>query len=833
MSNLREALRVPVEELTWSHSFEGLGGETTASVEPHAEIFGQSRAVKAIRLGLNMKSPGYNIFVSGSNGTGRTSTTAKLLEEAGMVGPGPDDLCYANNFKNPDQPRLLRFTAGKGEIFKQQMKDLVDALQKKIPAIFESEEYQSTRNEIVNRHIGQQKALFKNFEAKVTAENFMMVQVQVGPFTRPDLAPVIIGNAMKIEQLEALVEEGKFSADELEKIKKRYKELSQEMEKIFKEARDIDKTIQKNLEDLSQEWVEPVLREMINPLREAYPTDAVGAHLDDVGKDIINHLDRFKPRLVQQPGMEGPQPGQPMLLPPDPAQLKDYEINLLVDNSDTTKPPIIFETTSSFRNLFGTIERVMDSRGMWTSDFRHIKAGSFLRANGGYLVLNARDVLTEVGVWPTLKRTLRHGVMEIQTDPFSFLFTSALQPERIPVNLKVILIGDPHIYDLLHWYEEDFRKIFKIKADFDDTMPNTGDNLDKLVGFISHICRDEDLLPFDRSAVGAVARLSVRWAGRKKKITTQLERIGDLLRESDLEARQNNASTVTAEHVNEANAGRIERVNMYEEKVQEYIEEGILMIDCKGKRVGQINGLSVYSLSEYSFGRPSRITAKVSMGKSGIVNVEREAELSGQSYNKGVLILTGFLRSRFAQDRPLNLTASITFEQSYSGVDGDSASSTEIYALLSALAEVPIDQGIAVTGSVNQHGEIQPIGGVNQKVEGFYKTCNAFGLTGEQGVMIPKLNLGDLTLDPEVVDAVREGKFNIWAIETVDQGIELLTGMPAGEPDEDGNYPEGTLNYLVDQRLEDLSQGMKEFESDHEPEAPADESEDQHQQQPA
>ncbi|MFC1833912.1 Lon protease family protein [Thermodesulfobacteriota bacterium] len=814
MTNLREKLKVPIEELAWSGSFEEMVGESTASLEPQEGIFGQKRAVKAIRLGLSMKSPGYNIYVSGHNGTGRKSLVESLLEKLVVEGSVPGDFCYVNNFKHPDQPRALTLAAGQGNAFKQKMSDLIEILKKKIPAIFESEEFQSARNEIVNQHMGQQKALFKNFENKVTEENFMMVQVQVGPYTRPDLAPVVVGNAMKIEQLEALVEEGKFSAEDLDNIKEKYKELSQEMEKIFKAAREIDKTIQDNLERLAKDWTEPVLQDLIAPIGETFEGESVKAYLGEVQEDIVNNLERFRPKLVpQQPGGEGGAPGPAMLVPPDPSQLKDYEINLLLDNSSTTKPPVVFEHTPSFRNLFGSIERVMDRQGVWSSDYRHIKGGSFLQAHGGYLVLNARDALMEVGVWPALKRSLRNQELDIQTDPYSFLFTTSIKPEKIPVKVKVIMIGEPDLYDMLLWYDEDFRTIFKVKGEFDSVMPNTDENLSKFVGYIARVCKDEDLLPFDASGVQAAARLGVRWAGRKKKITTLLDRIADLIREADFQARNDEALTVSGAHVEKANLERVERINMSEDKIHEYIEDGVLMIDTEGERIGQINGLSVYSLPEYSFGRPSRITAKISMGKSGIINIEREAELSGHSFNKGVLILSGFLRYRFAQDKPLNLTASITFEQSYGGVDGDSASSTELYAILSALSGKPIDQGIAVTGSVNQHGEVQPIGGVNQKIEGFFKVCQSAGLNSKQGVMIPTRNIQDVNLEPEVVDAVREGKFNIWAVEHVDQGIEILTGVAAGECDEEGAYPEGTINFLVDERLVELSQGMKEFDS--------------------
>lgn len=811
MSDLKEKLKLVWQDLSWLGPSEGLITGTTASVVAQSEIIGQERAVKAINLGLAMKSHGYNIFASGINGTGRTVTVTKLLEEFNVGGPIPNDLCYVHNFKNVDQPRLIATPAGQGSVFRDQISDLVNSLKKKIPAIFESEEFQAARNEIVNRHMGAQKALFKNFESKVTSQNFMMVQVQVGPFTRPDLAPVIVGNPMKIEQLEALVEEGKFSGDELAKLKNTYKELSQEMEKIFKAARDIDKTIQEDLEKLGKEWVEPLLKDLLSPIREQRQEESAKIYLDEIEIDIMLHLDRFRPRLVTPaPGQEAA--GSPVLLPPDPSQLRNYEVNILVDNSETTKPPVVVETTPTFRNLFGTIERVIDQQGVWYSDYRHIKAGSLLKANGGYLVINSRDLLMEPGGWQTLKRSLRNQVTEIQTEPYSFIFNSALKPQSIPINLKVIMIGDPEIYDLLHWYDEDFRKIFKIKADFDSSMSNSETNIQKLVGFLARIIEDEGLLPADASAVESVAKLAIRWAGRKKKITAQFERIADLLRESDHVARKSGCEVITAQNVESANKDRIERVSMYEDKVQEFIEDGIIMIDTQGGRIGQINGLSVYSLPEFSFGRPSRITVKTSMGKSGIISIEKEAELSGSSYDKGVLILTGFLRDRFAQNKPLNLTASITFEQSYSGVDGDSASSTELYALMSSLAGLPIDQGIAVTGSVNQHGEVQAIGGVNQKIEGFYKVCKAKGLTGKQGVMIPRSNIGDLALAQEVIDSVKDGSFSVWAVESVDQGIEIVTGIPAGEKDAEGLYPEGTVNFLVDKRLEDLAKGLKEFE---------------------
>ncbi len=814
MTDLKERFRVPVEEHTWNAPLDGIMNEDTSEITPQQEIIGQERAIKAIRLGLSMKGFGYNTFACGVNGTGRRVAVERLVEEFNVGGPIPEDLCYMYNFKNPDQPMLLMLEPGHGRVLRQQMKDFAEAIKKKIPAIFESEEFQTARNEIVNRKMGRQRALFKNLENLVTRENFMMVQVQVGPFTRPDLAPVVVGNPMKIEQLEALVEEGKYSADELEKIKEKHKELTSEMEKTFKEAREIDKTIQEDLEQLAEQWVQPLLEDMVAPILEAHQRDRLKSYLEEVEADIVGHLDRFRPRVVPSGVDAQGQPGPPMLLPPEPGDLREYEVNVLIDNSETTKPPVVVETTPTFRNLFGTIERVTDRHGVWSSDHRNVKAGSFLKARGGYLILYARDALLEVGVWAALERSLRNKLVEIQTDPFSFLFTSALKPEKIPFDLKVIMIGEPEIYDLLHWYDEDFRKIFKVKADFDHTMPNTDKNIRKLVGFMAKVCKDEGLLHFDRSAVQEVARLGMRAAGRKKKLSTQFDRITDLIREAELQARFDNSAVVSGRHVEQAHRDRIERVNMMEEKIHEYIVDDLIMIDTDGKKVGQINGLSVYSFPEVSFGKPSRITVTTSMGKTGIINIEREAELSGNTFNKGVLILAGFLRSRFAQDKPLNLTASICFEQSYGGVDGDSASSTELYALLSSLSGVGIDQGIAVTGSVNQYGEVQPIGGVNEKIEGFFKVCNSKGLTGSQGVMIPRRNVGDLMLDSEVRAACEKGLFHIWAVDHVDQGIEILTGITAGEPDEKGEYPESSVNLMVSNRLEDLSEAMREFDSD-------------------
>jgi lon-related putative ATP-dependent protease len=474
---------------------------------------------------------------------------------------------------------------------------------------------------------------------------------------------------------------------------------------------------------------------------------------------------------------------------------------------------VIIETSPTYRNLFGTVERSIDRLGgIWKTDFTRVKSGSFLRANGGYLVLNALDVFIEPGVWLALKRTLRNRRVEMQSfDPFYLFASSALKPEPIDIRVKVVMIGESYIYDTLFYVDEDFKKIFKIKADFDVVMERTPETQEQYSAFIRKICHDEKLLPFDRTGVAAVVEHGVRLAGRQKKLSTEFHRITDILRETNYWARKDGSERITVKHVDQAITEKIYRVRMVEDKIQEMIEDGIIMIDSDGAKVGQVNGLSVYLMGEHAFGKPSRITAQTSMGKSGIINIEREADLSGKTHNKGMLILAGYLRGKYAQDKPLTLTASLAFEQSYSGVDGDSASSTEVYAILSSLANLALRQDIAVTGSVNQNGEIQPIGGVNQKVEGFFDVCRARELTGRQGVMIPHQNVEDLMLRKDVVEAVAAGKFHIYPVETIDQGIEILTGRPAGEKGSDGKYPPDTVNCLVDQKLEELAERMKEF----------------------
>jgi lon-related putative ATP-dependent protease len=800
---------VAAEKLRWRCIPESLPFKNTDEIPACIEIIGQERALKAIRLGLEMESLGYNIFVVGLVGPGRNTTIKCLLEEIDKAGKIPDDLCYVNNFKDADQPRCICLPAGQGKAFKKDMDDLIESLKKNIPLVFESEEYQKQRRELVEKHREREKGIVKEFESRAKKEGFAVVQVQVGPFTRPDVVPLVAGNAMPLGQLEALVDQGQFPKDNFETLKIKYSQLSTEMEQVLKETRKVEKIVQEDLNTLDKSAISHLVEGAIGDIREKYKQPKIHAYLDEVKDNILENPSRFQPKA------EAPQLPIPGLTLPTPVDtFSEFQVNILVDNSENKGAPVILETSPTYRNLFGTIERSWGMGGMVKTDFTKIKSGSFLRANGGYLVLNALDVFMEPGVWIALKRTLRNRSMEMQSfDPFYLFASSALKPEPIEVRVKVVMIGDAYLYETLYAVDEDFKKIFKIKADFDTVMERKDETQMHYATFIRKICQEENLLPFDRTGVAAVIEYGVRLAGRQKKLSTEFHRITDILREASYWAKKDKSEIIAEKHVDQAIAEKIFRKKMIEDKIQEMIEEGIILIDSEGATVGQVNGLSVYDMGEYSFGKPSRITAKTSMGKAGIINIEREADLSGRTHNKGVLILGGYLRGKYAQDKPLTLTASLAFEQSYGGIDGDSASSTEVYAVLSSLSNLPLRQDIAVTGSVNQNGEIQPIGGVNQKIEGFFEICRSRGLTGKQGVMIPHQNVGDLMLRKDVVEAVAAAKFHIYAVRTIDQGIEILTGVPAGEKSPEGTYGPGTVNGLVDQKLLDLAKKMKTFDA--------------------
>ncbi len=799
---------LPVEQLRWRCPVDKLGMKTTDDVEPCDWIIGQDRAVKAIKLGLDIKSVGYNIFVAGFVGTGRMTTIKHLLEKLETRGNIPDDKCYVNNFKNPDMPRVISLPAGKGRLFAKDMENLISSLKKNIPSVFESEAYKEKRRELVKESEDGQKAILEEFDKQVKKEGFALVQIQMGPYVKPDVQPVIEGKPTPLAKLAKQVRDGNFPKEKLDNLQTRYEALASLMEDVFKEGKEIVKELEKALAALDREVIVPLIKEMIKDVKAKYDNEKIQTYLDELGESLIDNLDRFKPTKDKTPDM--PFPGLPFLKPED--EFLEYRVNVVVDNSEAKTVPIIVETNPTYKNLFGTIERVADRAGMWRTDFTRIKAGSYLKANGGYLVVNALDLLIEPGSWQALKKALKYGEVEIGAyDPFYLLGTSAMKPEPIEIKVDVVIIGTDYLYHLLYHLDDDFRKIFKVKADFDSVMPVDEQNVHQYACFIKRICEEDKLLPFDRSGVGGVVEFGVRVAGSQKKLTTRFTVIADLIREASYWASNAKSRVVMQQHVEKAIQEWIHRVNRVEDKIQEMIEDGTIMIDSQGKVVGQINGLSVYDMGEYAFGKPTRITARTSMGRAGVINIEREADLSGRTHNKGVLILGGYLRGKYAQDKPLSMSASIAFEQSYSGVEGDSASSTEVYAILSSLSGLPLRQDVAVTGSVNQKGEIQPIGGVNEKIEGFYHVCEAQGLTGTQGVIIPHQNVKDLMLKNEVVDAVKQGKFHIYPIQAIDQGIEILTGVKAGEKKPDGTYQEGSVNFLVDKQLKQYAENLKAF----------------------
>ena len=791
---------LPADLLKWNCDLKKIPFSTTDECKPCEGIIGQERALKAIQTGLEIKSLGYNIFISGMVGTGRTTTIKQLLEKMEKRDTTPDDLLYVNNFKNPDEPMLVTLPAGKGKLFKEAIESLIEMLKTNIPEMLKSKYYSEKRDSIVESQQRKQKEILKNFEEEVAKEGFSVIQVQMGLFVKPDLVPLIEGKPTPFNKLEDLVKKGEFPKERLEELSKKYEELTGKLEKTFELMKEIEDETRKFLKDWDAESITPIIRGAINEIRSKFDYPRISKYLEEIENNLIRNIDLFKGKKKEEKEMEAMDP------------FSAFRVNLLIDNSDVKGSPVIMETNPNYINLFGYVEMVSSRFGIIQTDFTKIKAGSFLKANGGYLIINALDALIEPGVWPTLKRTLRNQTLQIQNYASLFLISPfRLKPQPIKCDVKVAMIGDAYIYNILYYMDEDFKKIFKVKAEFDSEMKKDNKTAKEYCTFIKKIADEDKLMPFDRSGIAAVIEYGTRLAGRQKKISTRFHIIADVLREASYWAQKDNKKTVGSEHVEKAIQERFERVSLIEDKIQEFIEEGTIMIDTKGKVTGQINGLSVYSMGEFAFGKPTRITARTAVGRAGVINIEREADLSGRTHNKGILILGGYLRGKYAQKKPFSLSASIAFEQSYSGVDGDSASSTEVYAILSSLSNLPLKQYIAVTGSLNQKGEIQPIGGVNEKIEGFFDVCKAKGLTGNQGVIIPHQNIKNLMLNNDVVEAVKQAKFHIYPVKSIDEGIEILTEVKAGEKKKDETFEEGTVNYLVDQELQRLAQSWKTF----------------------
>jgi predicted ATP-dependent protease len=805
---------LPLEKLRWRCELSRIPFETTAQAELREGFIGQDRALRALKMGVELSAPGYNVFVCGLAGTSRGGTIARMIEELHPPTKESLDRCYVNNFKLPDRPRLLTLPRGLANGFKKDMQAGLDFLRRRIPQVFEGEPFQRQKGRIVERFTVREKELMDDFTRRIAREQFALGHMQVGAVALPEIFPVLEGQMVPIEDISKMVHEGKLEGPVAEDIERKYEQFRQEFTVVYRKTLTLSRELASELSYLEQEAASVLVDGVIEELKEKYPGTDVSEYLEEVRHHLLDNLDPFKEREGEGEHDEDTPDGLPKSPGgPERDPFRVYGVNVILAHNDEDKSPVIFETTPTYANLFGTIQRAYDTRGGWTSDFMDLRGGSLLRADGGFLIMYSMEALSEVGVWRALKRTLNHNRLEIQPLEMFYPFGgSALKPEAIDINVKVILIGDRQMYELLYEYEEDFRKIFKVRVEFDEEMHMSDGVIAEYAGRLRALSEKENLYPFDRGAFAAMLEYGVRQAGRRNKVTARFIDIADLAREAHYDAAAAGESVVRAAHVRGALSSKMERHNLIETRLREMIEEGTLLVDVSGTRVGQVNGLSVLEIGGYSFGKPVRITATAALGKTGLINIEREANLSGRFHDKGVHIIAGYLRSRFAQDKPLSLAASICFEQSYSGVDGDSASSTEIYALASALSGLPLRQDIAVTGSINQQGDIQAIGGVNEKIEGFFDVCRINGLTGTQGVMMPDSNVEDLMLREDILDAVSAGKFHIWPVAKIEQGIEILTGTVAGQKNADGKYDPGTVFAMMDDRLRDMAKTLKEFE---------------------
>jgi len=785
------------DALAWQCSPAQFEFTSTAELPPLEGTIGQDRALTAIEFGLGIRDGGFNVFVLGEPGTGRSSTIKKLLNRRAADEPVPDDWCYLNDFKETGRAVCLCLPAGMGRQLQKDVEALVGRLAEEIPRVFESKEYEQQKNQIASDYQEKHRSLFEALEAEANRKRFVLQRSVSGLV----LVPTKDGQPLSQQEYEDLSDEERATLDQ------NGSELQERLAEVMRQVRDQEKEMRAATVKMEKDVLLFAVGHLFEELEEKYRDYAqVLEHFAECKKNILERIDEFRPSegpSLPIPGLKG--------LTQEPS-FDRYRVNLFVDNGELTGAPVVYEANPTYFNLFGRIEHVIQM-GNAITNFTMIKPGALHRANGGYLILDCREVLINVFTYEALKRSIRKGEVKIEdmAEQFRLIATVSLKPQPVPLDCKIILIGTPQLYYLLYHLDQDFRKYFKVKADFDRMMKNTWENVQQYALFVAAKCNEENLRHFEPTGVARLVEYSARLIDDKGRLSSRFLDIADLIREASFYAARQDVALVGAAHVDLAIEAKIYRSNKVEERIQEFIEEGSILVDTDGAVVGQVNGLSVYMLGDYSFGKPSRVTVRTYLGKGGMVNIEREVKLSGPIHDKGVLILTGFFGDRFAQDKPLALAASICFEQSYSGVDGDSASSTELYGILSSLSGLPIRQGIAVTGSVNQRGQLQPIGGVNEKIEGFYAVCKAQGLTGEQGVMIPVQNVKNLMLNKEVIDAVAAGQFRIWAVSTIDEGIEILTGTPAGQRQEDGSWPEETVNGLVDRRLRQMAESLRKF----------------------
>lgn len=793
------------EDLRWKCDPDIFEFTSTQDLKPIEGILGQERALKALKLGVEMRAAGYNIFIAGMSGSGKATTVKQMLETIGADCPPLYDYAYVNNFRDPDRPILLTFPKGKAKTFRKHLSRAIDILKRKIPQVLENEAYLEKKKKIVSDYTQKEQELMQEFDAKLKKIGFTLGQVKMGEIARPDIMPIIKEKPVPVFQLNDQIEQGNITKEEAESIIKKYNDHQPELQLLFKKGLKASEEFQEKLLALEKASIVNVVKGIIENFKESYNDKKVRAYLDQLENNILDNVQIFKgAKPVGETTSEG------YIID----YFKEYDVNVVLDSSDMNECPIIIETSPTYSNMFGTIERMNDGKGNYYSDFTNIKSGSLLRANGGYIVLNVMHLFEEPGVWKTLKRVLTYNKLEFQDSPSLFQISNVtLKPEPIDINVKVILIGSQHIYALLSEYEYDFKKMFKIKADFDYEIKRSDKVLTQYAQVIKRLIKDEKLKEFDKTAIAYLMEIAAIFAGQKSKLTTRFSRIADLAREANYWADDDGFDIVSAAHVRKAYDNAIQRHGMLESKISDMYEDGTFLMDTTGERVGQINGLAVYAADFYSFGRPTRITATVSLGSGNIINVEREAGMSGRHYNKGVLIISGYFKETFGQDIPLAFNVNLVFEQSYGTVDGDSASCAEIYALLSTLSGLPIKQGIAVTGSLNQKGDVQPIGGVNEKIEGFYQVCKDNKLTGKQGVIIPALNVKELMLSDEVIEAVKNKQFHIYPISRVEEGIEILTGVKAGKKTAKG-YEKNSVFDLVEQKLKEMYKKSRAIKDD-------------------
>ena len=778
---------VPVARLRWRCDPESLLFTSTDEVAPEAGLIGQERARRALLLGMEIMHAGYNVYVSGDPGTGKLAAvrqTAAQLQDPDARAP---DLCYVYSFKTPECPRLLMLPAGQGAALKKAMQELIDSLKENIPKALAGADCQHRKARCLDRYQRREQRLMAQLEARL-GPSFGLIWQGLDAAAAPEVAPVIDGHLTPMAELEERVDGGGFGVARFRDLRARQEKLNAKAADVLAEMGDLRHKMQEDLRTLERAVVRPVIREAVAEIEKLFDAPDATSYLQDAEEALNDESDRFNPPAPPAPPDK--EPARPSYDDDEP--FHDFQVNVMVDHADTTGRPFVFEAAPTYKNLFGAIEPAVEHGGAWRSDFMGIRAGAIHRANGGYLVFRAQEALYDPVVWSTLKRLLRHGKADIQSiDHHTLVPTTTLKPDPVACNVKVILLGDEELYQHLAYEDAGFSRLFKVKADFDSTLPRRHETVLQVAGFLSRICREAGLRPCDREAVAALVEWSVRTAGRQNKLSACMDVLADVAREANYWAGKDGAPMITTAAVERALQARQDRLNLTAEQIYEMIDEDLLLLTTRGAVAGQVNGLSVYELADgTAFGCPMRITAVTSMGDAGIVNIEREVELSDAAHHKGILILSGYLRRTYGQDKPLILSASLCIEQSYDGVAGDSASAAEVYALLSGLADLPVDQGIAVTGSVNQQGQLQPVGGINEKIEVFFDVCRRQGLTGTQGVLLPPQNVDDLMLKQDVVDAVSAGQFHLYPIPTIDDGLPILTSVDAG-----------TVNSRVDAQL--------------------------------